>query len=414
MHRINCRFLIRPMEPLYFGKPSSFSAGEGRHGQSEFPPTPLAFQGIVRSHLLRSINNPELDLNDWTTGAKDMREELVGGSDFFPSGWQLKGPYPVRPIKIKDKFETTKTVFCPWVPTPLYMLKHQKRAVHAELITQGNTGFNDLGKKYPQENLFMSGRPDLDALKPIGGWIGPANLSFALEKNDNKKWDEDQYGKNFPPFIHQEYQPGVAIDSASGTSKQGMLYALKSLRFEYGSGLVGWFDGQVDQRIPDDALAKGVVGAGRKNRAAILEEMPDMDETWQKIYDGIYLPPEPEENQLFWIVALSPVRVADPVHPVISFTPPDGVRIVIHGAITGKPAVIGGFQMADGRTRPNRLYIPAGSSWLFRLKGGTPQARSQALSQLHNSNALGPRNEAAFGFGHIFIGIGPKMEEKTS
>ena len=94
MHRINCGFLVRPMEPLYFGRPSSFSAGEARFGKSEFPPSPLAFQGLVRSHLLRCVENPALDLDDWSQCARKERETLVGRTESPSGGMAHHRPVP--------------------------------------------------------------------------------------------------------------------------------------------------------------------------------------------------------------------------------------------------------------------------------------------------------------------------------
>ena len=121
------------------------------------------------------------------------------------------------------------------------------------------------------------------------------------------------------------------------------------------------------------------------------------------------MPREPEENRLFWLAATGPVAVADPLRPEIAAQPPQGVRIVVRGMAAGKPRVMGGFQMATGRTRPNRLYLPGGSAWLVQIAGGSPNDRYRLLDQLHNSNVLGPRDEATFGFGHVFVGLGPTL-----
>ena len=284
----------------------------------------------------------------------------------------MAGPFPACSEPGKDDFGLDISLLCHWVPTPLYLLKHDPRPVHARPVAAGNPGLNDLAAQGGYEDLLLSGRPELDAGKPPGGWIGPENLRFALEGEDYGEWRDDRHAKEFPPFVAEEDQPGVAIDPDTGSSMQGMLYALKSLRFEHNAGFAGWFDGIADDRIPNGAMAGGTVGAGRKNRAAVVEKTADTHPDWRHIFEGRHLPREPEENRLFWLAATGPVAVADPLRPEIAAQPPEGVRIFVRGMVAGKPRVMGGFQMATGRTRPNRLYLPGGSAWLVQIAGGSP------------------------------------------
>lgn len=411
MTSISCSFLLKPLEPLYFGGPSSFGAGEKHVGISEFPPTPFAFQGLLRSHLLRSISNPTLDLNDWSDAAKNERKKFVGDPGSLPEGWQIQGPYPAIQKKLKNEFGLDDVVMEPWVPTPRFLLLHELLPLHARPVISVHPGINDLGTKPGNNRLLLLGRPEENALSPLGGWIGPENFFSALTGEETAPWDRNQFRESFPEFIKIEHQPGVAINSETATAEPGKLYMLKALRFSGNSGLAGWFSGNVDGRIPTDPFSRGAAGAGRKGRVALFEDIAKLHPAWEKVASGKHLPDKVEENDSFWLVAVSPVRLKNPAEPEISSHLPPDISLVVRGALTGPPVIAGGYQMATGQSRLNKPYLPAGSAWLFQLKGGDPQKRAKALRSLNNAHKLGPSNEGRFGFGHTFVGIGPQIKE---
>ena len=90
---------------------------------------------------------------------------------------------------------------------------------------------------------------------------------------------------------------------------------------------------------------------------------------------------------------------------------PRDVRVRIHAALTGTPQIIGGYAMASGSSRPNRVYVPAGSAWWCTLEGGDTHQGAATLRLLNNAHTLGEPREALFGFGHTLVGLGPTIEE---
>jgi CRISPR-associated protein Cmr3 len=140
---------------------------------------------------------------------------------------------------------------------------------------------------------------------------------------------------------------------------------------------------------------------------AVFEEAAEFHPQWVEIKAGAHLPPAVAENDYFWLLALTPSRIEKPSAPELNISFQGGVRLIIRAALTGPPETLGGYQMATGRSRPNRSFVPAGSSWLFRLEGGDEKTRAQALRQLHDKHVLGPAHEACFGFGHTLVGLGP-------
>ncbi len=395
------------METVYFGPPRSFSAGENHRGISVFPPAPNTFQGLIRSRMLQAAL-PPLDLHDWSEKARREREELVGGPDVLPEGWNLKGPFPARMKNAPNAEKWEEPWAEPWVHTPRFLLKPgddpDAPPVAAAPVLSAHPGINDC-----QTGGRLFGNPGQDALTPLHGWIGPDNLYFALTGRGN--WDKKQFALKYPPFVVPEMQPGLAIDREKGTAAPSLLYFLETLRFSFRSGLMGYFSGTVSERIPDDALHSGTGTAGRKGRRVAFDKMTRIHPSWNMLMEGRHLPDRVGEEDRFWLLSLTPCRISGPAEPMIKPSLPGGVSMEILAALTGPPVYFGGYAMATGRSRPNQAYAPAGSTWWFALNGGNEKERAAALDTLNNSHALAGERESSFGYGHCLVGIGMRNKE---
>lgn len=396
-HPIDSRFLVRPLEAVYFGRPQSFFAGEAHHSQGQFPPSCHAFQGMVRSQLLR-MARPALDLNDTSKGAKAERAALVGEPASLPADWQLAGPYPARLLRDGEGQLRTE----PWFPVPRLLLAHARGVCRARPVASPQAALNDLGES------TLLGRPEW-AAKPLQGWIGPAELAYAL--TGRGAWPaEPAYQSDRPPFVHEEDRPGLARDGA--TARHGMLYFLNTLRFHQAGGLpcglLGWLRGGLAERIPADALEDSLGAAGRKEKPAEFMAAPAFVPAFADLLGGRHLPDAVGEGDRFWLITLTPVALADPARPLERL---GEVRIRTLGMLSGTPLTLGGYSLASKASRPNRRFLPAGTCWLFRLEGGDARSRAAVLRQLNDAHLLGDRNLAGFGFGHTLVGLGPQHEE---
>jgi CRISPR-associated protein Cmr3 len=389
------RFLITPSEPVLFGPPKSFVAGEAHRITSQFPPSPLTFQGIIRTRLLLGAD-PAIDLH--APEAASEVAALVGKPSELPPGWQIRGPFPAR--RGKDGVE-------PWIPTPRFLLGQSSEPLHAQIIESDHPGRNDLaGGAQP----VLLGRPDREGTEPRGGWIGPANLRFALGRGANSNWDETQWQPIKPPFVKDELQPGLAIDRTKGAARHGLLYFAEALRFDpdfekHPSGLFGELRATLSPPLDAAALAAGSGQLGRKGRLGRFSVVEVLHPDWEHVMNGDHLPGEVADDMLFWLVAITPVRLSDPTAPSLDAAVPSGVSVRFVAALTGRPMPLGGYQLAKRGVRPTRLYVPAGSAWLFQVSGGLSAGRAAALRALHGRHPLGPRQEAAMGFGHTLVGI---------
>lgn len=401
-------FFVEPAEPLIFGPPKSFTAGEGHRLRSQFPPPPMAFQGMIRTRLLLGAE-PALDLE---TADPASIAALVGSPAELPDGWQIQGPFPARRIAGDPEAGDPRPLIQPWVPAPRFLLRDagdpDRVPLHVRAVMSTHEFHCDREGGMP---LFL-GRPDAPDAKPLSGWLSPANLRFALGGGGQGRWQREGRGTPFPPFVREEDQPGLAIDPVRGTASHGLLYFAQALRFAAGGGLFGSLSApSLPSPLSLTDLTRGAGQAGRKRRPVGFSAAERLDPDWQAVIDGAHLPETVEEDRLFWLLALTPVRLADPLHPDIRADLPPGLRVDILAALTGRAQAIGGLEMASGRPRPNRLYVPAGSAWAFRVEGGTAAQRRHALSAMHDRHCLGEAAEAAMGFGHTLVGLGPLTTE---
>lgn len=391
-------FFVRPMESLMFGPPRSFAAGEAHRSASLFPPSPYAFQGLVRTRLLHSATS-SIDLDD--PGSSKGIEALVGSPDALKAGWQITGPYPAH----RRTDDAGENILSPWFPAPRFLQRSRNNEIlSVRPITNVQPGRNDL-----DESLLL-GRPEVGPCETLSGWISTAALKDALSLGTSPgalKWSDDSWQPDLPSFVQREFQPGLAIHRGARVVQEGLLYFVEALRFGPESGMWARLASPASHDFEVDALETDIGAFGRKGRVVHFESAQELDADWNSVLAGEHLPKTVQESERFWLVTLSPIRVANAFTLRPREALPDGVSMKIDAALTGSPVALGGFSLTRGAARPNRLYVPAGSSWAIRLLGGTPRTRAQALRTIHDAHPFGPPEEAAMGFGHILVGRGP-------
>jgi CRISPR-associated protein Cmr3 len=405
---VQSSFFVRPFEGVSFGPPRSLLAGETTVRPTELP-SPTTFQGLVRTHLLRAVQGPALDLSRRTDEAArhELQKQianLVGPPEQLPDGWQLRGPFvaqntPGQPIR-------------PWVAVPRFLLQGKGVPMPVWPTSTRHPGINDLHPSQDGTAPLLLGRPELGLAEPLSGYIGPDNLRWALtigaRRNGAPGWDPDQHTRKLPPFVKKESRPGLMIERGRGAAAESMLFFQQWLRFK-DAGLFGALTFTPGQRIPPKALHQGTSPTGRNARLVSFEPAEDLDPAWQEAMAGKHLPGKVNEHDSFYLFALTPVRLSDGQHPKVRPLS-GGVELHYRSALTGAPIILGGFDIASWRSRENHAYAPAGSCWLFQLRGGDEKSRAHALkNELHNRHPLGPANEATFGYGHTLVALGPDL-----
>ena len=419
-------FWLRPLDPLFFGPPQSFSAGEAHHASSAFPPSPWTLQGIVRTHLLKTATL-DYRLADRGTAARQEREALVGPPDALPDGWRLAPPVPVVEVEDEDSYDPP--YLDAWFPVPRFLFHPPdgrngppvRGVVLVDGISESSWDFaDDRTASWVQrgEALVVGPPPGEGDSKPLRGWIDAGNLRWSLTGHGS--WSSAGHHEDLPPFVKRERQVGVAIDDSLGTAHDQLLYTRQRLRFAEGSGLWSCLDiDSAHDRPSPDALRHGIAHAGNRVRPVELVRPPAKSDDWAAVERPHDLPAPlsgkaPDEKLRVWLYLASPACIAaDQSRPQIHAGAGSGTDVRVRAAFVGPPEVHGGLSMASGASRGNQMLVPAGSVWLIELTGGEPAERKRVLEALHGgyplANPHNPRERAhaAFGFGRTFVGIGP-------
>lgn len=406
-------FFVRPFEIAFFGPPDAQAAGDTHYARSLFPPPPRTFQGMVRSRLLAAAE-PPLDLTDRSRRARHERAALVGDSERLPPGWQIEGPVPV----CKDGER-----LIPWLPAPQLLRKRANARtkdappLRASLVAldaadRAIGGVNGAEDQATGNEHAIGTRGFADS-GPVEGWISAQNLKWAL--CGQGVWNRAEHAE-LPPMTQRQLRVGLAVDREKRRAQDRMLYAVDQLHFDGQGGFLGGLRADLAASISPEALTTGTAPFGRWNRLAALEPVAKVDSAWTELVDGGHLPEEPAEGARFWLMSLTPWRCersrdtqstatshAARAPKLSGKVGSDSIEFL--GALLGKPITLGGFSMAEGRARPNQLYVPAGSAWLFRVPEVSAARRGEILRALNGSHCLGPREEARMGFGRALVGI---------
>ena len=200
MDRHDADFLVRPLDTVWFRGPRPFVAGEDSSDPGLFPPTPWTFQGLVRTRLLLTALDGDLDRADRRTIA-----ELVGPPDRLPEGWRLDGPFPAA--------ERGDGALEPWLPAPRFLLRAEAGGDPARARPAPELRPAGILSGLAAERVLV-GSPRHGG-RPIGGWVSAGNLRWAL--TGEGAWDRQGHRRDLPPVVTAEVRTGVRIERGSAT-----------------------------------------------------------------------------------------------------------------------------------------------------------------------------------------------------
>lgn len=397
-----------PDEAIFAGPPQSQTQGETHHGAGLFPPPPTTFQAVVRTHLLR---------RRWPDRLGDPRAvaEVVGPPEALPRGWQLLGPWPagVRRGVPEEELEL-------WLPQPQAVVREERSAGPAAL------SWMELWRPGP-ETLLDREAPEALLVSPgkaSPGWI-PAEALLALLRGEPARAATGA----LPPFVRAETRVGLALDDSRRTVERSMLYFREAHRFGGGdyerAGLYAVLDGAPAELTP--TLQSGVAALGRRSRALTLQVPPPPSEAWGVIESGAHLRDLALDRFVdgleAWLVLGTPAAFGGglgagpeggpdnargepwegrPTAP--RFASYGACQVEVVAAALGRPVAIGGLRVG-GLPKRVRAWVPAGSTWRIRLRGGSPEDRRNTLLHLHHRPSLGAPEERGFGCGHTWASV---------
>lgn len=390
-------FVVQPAEPVFFGPPKSFTAGEIRFARSEFPPSPWGWQGVVRTRLLHGAT-PPVDLSGRDTA---RIASLVGPPDALPDGWQLAPPLPVCRTK-DDGIET----WMPWLPAPAFLLRNA-RGRPSRLVPRLQPLEWSLPVGSPAPSNAGAGvalvpeHPDAEST--YADWLSAVDYLEVLCGRDPRAQGASA---GLPPFATYERVVGLQTDDQRGAAVPGMIYTNDWVRFAPRSGFLGRLTTGKGAIPGASALIEGAGGAGRRARTVHFAPAEGLAGAYLELAEGRHLPGDVDDGALFWVVAASPMVAGGSASdsPLPAFAPPGSGACTITAEPAGRLDAgrmrIGGMRI-DGRARENVTCAAAGSAWLCRITGASSKARADALRALNGSYSGAPPF-AAFGFGLVY------------
>lgn len=354
------KLFLEPIDVWLFRDGRPFDARSDHRARSLFPPYPTVIQGVLRSHHLVV---KKVDLRD----SQAIQQE-IGTADTYPSGFLVRGPFVAR---------RTGEGVVRYFPLPQDAIKEgtRFRALAPQLLPNGVCCSAPTPKV-----LWPSGRPEKVEAR---WWLREDALEEYLEKGEIEASDAAiQSGKVCPAseLFQRENRLGIALDDATRTTEEQAMYEVEFVRPCPGIGLA------VEVHGLDGWPAEGLLRIGGEGRGARFEVVEMAD--WP-------LPPNPLP-QRFKLYFATPTYFEKGWHPANWGKFFRGTVNLVAAAI-GRYEAVGGFDLATGRHKPSRRYVPVGSAYFFEADG-------QAALRDDLCNRAVTDDGAEIGFGQICIG----------
>jgi len=359
------KLFIEPVDVWLFRDGRPFNAGIDHRARSLFPPHPSVMQGVVRSHHL-VVQGVDL-------GNKNAIRDAVGTATDY-HGLRLRGPYLARHEQDQDGKDQIVRYF----PAPLDAMLRDDDKLHP---------LNPLNPtKIPQGIKTSTPTPLLlwdekDPKKPKGRmWLSEGALISCL--------DGQPVGPTLESSLFQrEDRLGIGLDDATRTTAEsddggGLLYEAEFIRAQKDVGL------EVEiQGLP--GLSKwpegGVLRMGGEGHGGRYESSNSLD--WPLVPDPLPI--------RFKVYFATPTYFDDGWQPKAWARFFEG-EVRLMAAAVRRYQSIGGFDVAAGRQKAARRYVPAGSVYFFEC-----QSKAALKNDLINSAITGAGAE--IGFGQVII-----------
>lgn len=387
-------FQLVPDDVLFFrdGKPST--RGTDHYLRSLFPPHPATLYGALRTRRLcdANIDLSGLNRHTWAGRVGDLAAEVGDWGGF--GSLALRGPWLVCDNE-------------PLLPAPLDLGLLFEPAPSTKEPAPISAVVRFLPDLADQRKERRWSHP-LALLKPFqwsGGWapwqpaapgIEPASAAdWFLKPAGLAAW---RAGRTPDPehFVRAsdlwtvEARTGVGLQASTRSSETGLLYTFGFIRLRQGVTL--GFEVRGSELAPG-----GRVRLGGEGRTAVLETGPSLPE------------PSPGTAGELTVVSLATpvVSAGGAFPPGFSAENLDGTlhnrRFRLVAAAVPGFVPIGGWDLANGRAKPLRRAIPAGSVFFLRPDGG---GAAEAASALHGLSFTDTQDALDLqGFGLAVAGV---------
>ena len=339
------QILIRPVDVWLFRDGRPFRAGEDHLAVSLFPPTPFTLQGAIRT---KALVDKGIDVHDFVQYVKQNKPypeaPEIGFGDNF-GDLRLLGPLLAR--RNDGYWERLLPM-----PADVTVLKDDKTQRFALLRPEGELPFTT---NLPDGMRLLWVRTDLSVEERR--FLFPEKVIRRYLRGEMPDFSD------VIPFTQPfDFEPrfGIAIDRGRGTAEAEKLYQARFVRLRDEFAL--WAEVEGVELQPE-----GYLRFGGEGKAAYywrleppLHPLQSEDEAQQAVSSG-----------RFKVVLVTPAWFSD------GWRPRDGdwqgflgAPVRLAAAALPKAQLFGGFDIAKGKPKPMRAFVPTGAVYFFEVEGG--------------------------------------------
>jgi CRISPR-associated protein Cmr3 len=354
------KLFIEPVDVWLFRDGRPFNAGTDHRARSVFPPYPSVMQGVVRSHhlVVQGVN----------LGDKDAIRDAVGTATDYRD-LRLRGPFIAR----REQGQDGKEQIVRYLPAPLDAVLRDDDKLHPLIPLEIPKGVQT--SALTPRLLWDEG----ESKKPKGRmWLSEHALGSCLDGQPATPTLETDL------FQHED-RLGIGLDDATRTTAEssaggGLLYEIEFARLCKDVGL------EVEVNGLDNWPATGVMRMGGEGHAGRFE--PSNASSWPT-------PPFSPLPPCFKVYFATPTYFDEGWQPKTWARFFEG-KVQLMAAAIGRYQSIGGFDVAAGRQKTARRYVPAGSVCFFKC-----QSKAMVRNDLINGAITDAGAE--IGFGQVII-----------
>jgi len=356
--------VIKPVDVWLFRDGKPFTAGEDHDAGTVFPPSPFTLQGAIRAKVLAEKGT------DFSQFASQKQPDPdVGYGDNFGK-LRLRGPILVR--RSGNSWERL-------IPMP------------ADVVKVGDV----FALLKPQDLPFKTNLPDKVQLlwakgkrvKEVRGWLPESEWEGYLRGEAPKEAVDGGTLFEFEPRF------GIAIDRTKQTTQVQMLYRATFVRLKDSAAL--WAEVEGVQLEP-----QGFLRFGGEGRGATYEEVEPLRDLTSY---------SPEVGKRFKVVLVAPAWFSGGWQPESGdWSKIFGKQVRLVAVALQRPQKFGGFDLAKGKPKPIRNFVPAGSVYFFETDEPFQLPKSFAFTETPDEirEANGDANAwANIGFGFALVGV---------
>lgn len=375
------KLYLKPIDTFTFRDHRDFQAGEDNMGYTFSFPTPSTIYGALRSAYIYHHSN----FTDFADGKDEAVKEWMG----TPTSY---GKFKVLGTFIEHEGET-------YFPVPFDMQvikeKNDKQYAAPLMLVKENAKTSD-GKPY---RLFA--QHDGKSGSGANWFIAKNDLIRILKGNDEKI-----ALKNMADFIVAEDKIGIAVDAEAKTTEKGKLYQLMMFTFknQKNTSFVTYLG---DAPNFDDVPFARV---GRKGRPWRIEPADETLELFKE-EELAELKATIKQSGVAKIVFLTPAILDGGTEPFMNgernIRLCDGLELEVLTLATGRPDVIGGYDIVKNRPKPRKNALPAGTVLYVKV----PEEKVDAFVATGRLNVL-THDRKQEGFGLYTIGTAKMIHEE--